>query len=99
MGKYNNKTKQKQNWRNGMKKYKKNSRSLLSDYKIWLQQRLQINKKLTIYKTNVKSVLIYNYVTWIFTKAQIEKVYRAHRKRSTQNRYKETAWKCQSASK
>lgn len=46
-----------------MKKYKKNSRSLLSDYKIWLQQRLQINKKLTIYKTNVKSVLIYNYVT------------------------------------
>lgn len=46
-----------------MKKYKKNSRSLLSDYKIWLQQRLQINKKLTIYKTSVKSVLIYNYVT------------------------------------
>ena len=46
-----------------MKKYKKNSRSLLSDYKIWLQQRLQINKNWMIYKTNAKSVLICNYVT------------------------------------
>ena len=33
-----------------------------------------------VYKTIVKSVLIYNYSTWRLTKAQIEEPDRAHRK-------------------
>ena len=48
--------------------------------KIWPQQRLNINQKLNIYKTIVKSILTYNYLNWRLTQAQIKELDRAHRK-------------------
>ena len=48
--------------------------------KIWPRKKVHIKQKLKLYKTIVKSVLMYNSCTWGLTKAQTEEIDRAHRR-------------------
>jgi hypothetical protein len=52
--------------------------------KIWPMRKINIMKKLKIYKTIVKSVLTYNMSTWGLTKNQTEEIDRLHRKQLRQ---------------
>ena len=49
-------------------------------HKVWLKKKVNISKKLKIYKAIVKPILTYNMSTWGLTKAETREVDAAHRK-------------------